>query len=286
MQTYTSEYARRLGVRYVHQELNLLPTLTVAENLFLQNLPSRFGFIARAQLQRDARAALSRAGLSTLEPTTPVADLGVGERQLIEIAGALVGDCRILILDEPTAALSEVESGLLFEQIRRIADTGVAVLYISHKLEEVLALCDRVSVLRDGRLISTSDADDLSPDLLLAEITGVADQAQAVFVSHRQTKVALGVKKLHNEVVAPLCLEVFRGERVGIAGLVGSGRSELFRLIYGAEPGDGGEILVTGVLRPPFRSPHEAMCHGVGFDTEDLKLDGLLVSQSIEGSTN
>ncbi|MBE0630685.1 MAG: sugar ABC transporter ATP-binding protein, partial [Burkholderia vietnamiensis] len=145
--------AEALGVRMVMQELNLLPTLTVAENLFLNRLPRRFGIIDRARLRADARAAMAQVGLDAIDPDTPVGALGIGHQQMVEIARNLIGDCRVLILDEPTAMLTAREVELLFEQIDRLKARGVAIVYISHRLEELARVAERVAVLRDGRLV-------------------------------------------------------------------------------------------------------------------------------------
>ena len=149
--------AEALGVRMVMQELNLLPTLTVAENLFLNRLPRRFGIIDRARLRDDARAAMAQVGADAVDPDTPVGALGIGHQQMVEIARNLIGDCRVLILDEPTAMLTAREVELLFEQIDRLKARGVAIVYISHRLEELARVAERVAVLRDGRLVHAGD---------------------------------------------------------------------------------------------------------------------------------
>ncbi|HDR9724185.1 TPA: sugar ABC transporter ATP-binding protein, partial [Burkholderia aenigmatica] len=149
--------AEALGVRMVMQELNLLPTLTIAENLFLNRLPRRFGIIDRARLRDDARAAMAQVGLDTVDPDTPVGALGIGHQQMVEIARNLIGDCRVLILDEPTAMLTAREVELLFDQIDRLKARGVAIVYISHRLEELARVAERVAVLRDGRLVHAGD---------------------------------------------------------------------------------------------------------------------------------
>src|SRR5580698_7543608 len=166
--------AEALGVRMVMQELNLLPTLSVAENLFLNRLPQRgmFGWIDRAKLREDARHAMAQVGLDAIDPDTLVGTLGIGHQQMVEIARNLIGDCRVLILDEPTAMLTAREVDLLFEQIERLKSRGVALVYISHRLEELKRIAKRAAVLRDGRLVHVDTMSNLSSDKLVTLMVG------------------------------------------------------------------------------------------------------------------
>ncbi len=188
--------AERLGIRFVMQELNLISTLSVAENIFLDALPSRFGFVRRAALDAAARAAMVTVGLSGIDPRTPVGALGVGEQQMVEIARGLAGKCRVLILDEPTASLTAPEAELLFENIARLSRDGIAVVYISHRMEEILRLADRVTILRDGQVVSTRPASELTVDEIVRRMVG-RDLGDADTVSTAQSgSPLLSVEKL------------------------------------------------------------------------------------------
>ena len=169
----TRSDAEALGVRMVMQELNLLPTLSVAENLFLNRLPQRgLGWIDRAKLREDARHAMAQVGLDAIDPDTLVGELGIGHQQMVEIARNLIGDCRVLILDEPTAMLTAREVDLLFEQVDRLKSRGVALVYISHRLEELARVAERAAVLRDGRLVHVDAMHNLTSDKLVTLMVG------------------------------------------------------------------------------------------------------------------
>lgn len=275
--------AERLGVRMVLQELNLLPTLTVAENLFLDNLPSRAGWIARGRLREMAREAMARVGLEAIDPDTPVAALGVGHQQMVEIARNLIGECRVLVLDEPTAMLTAREVDLLFEQIQRLRDAGVAIVYISHRLEELAKVAQRVAVLRDGQLVAVEPIDRYSSDELVTLMVG-REVGEAIDLGERQIGAPLlQIKHLSRHgKVDDVSFSVRAGEIYGISGLIGAGRTELLRLIYGADRADSGEVAIGNPLVPvQVRSPAEAVRNGIALITEDRKGEGLLLGQPI-----
>ncbi|MDQ7985240.1 sugar ABC transporter ATP-binding protein [Pseudomonas sp. G34] len=275
--------AERLGVRMVLQELNLLPTLTVAENLFLDNLPSRGGWIARGRLREMAREAMARVGLEAIDPDTPVAALGVGHQQMVEIARNLIGDCRVLVLDEPTAMLTAREVDLLFEQIQRLRDAGVAIVYISHRLEELAKVAQRVAVLRDGQLVAVEPIDRYSSDELVTLMVG-RDVGDAIDLGERQIGAPLlQISNLSRRgKVDDVSFSVRAGEIYGISGLIGAGRTELLRLIYGADRADSGQVAIGNPPVPVrVRSPAEAVGHGIALITEDRKGEGLLLGQPI-----
>lgn len=279
----TRREAERLGVRMVLQELNLLPTLTVAENLFLDNLPSRGGWISRGRLREMARQAMAQVGLESVDPDTPVAALGVGHQQMVEIARNLIGDCRVLVLDEPTAMLTAREVDLLFEQIQRLRERGVAIVYISHRLEELAKIAQRVAVLRDGRLVAVERMDRYSSDELVTLMVG-REVGEAIDLGDRQIGAPLlQVRNLSRRgKVEDVSFDVRAGEIFGISGLIGAGRTELLRLIYGADAADGGQLLLGDPPSPiTVRSPAEAVSHGIALITEDRKGEGLLLGQSI-----
>ncbi|MDN7455299.1 sugar ABC transporter ATP-binding protein [Burkholderia cenocepacia] len=280
--------AEALGVRMVMQELNLLSTLTVAENLFLNRLPRRFGIIDRARLRDDARAAMAQVGLDAVDPDTPVGALGIGHQQMVEIARNLIGDCRVLILDEPTAMLTAREVELLFEQIDRLKARGVAIVYISHRLEELARVAERVAVLRDGRLVHAGDMAATTSDGLVTLMVGREIGEHIDLGERRFGAPRLAVSGLtRGTAVRDVSLEVRAGEIFGISGLIGAGRTELLRLIYGADTPDAGTIAVGQPLKPArIASPVDAVKHGIALITEDRKGEGLLLSQSITANVS
>jgi len=284
--------AEALGVRMVMQELNLLPTLTVAENLFFDNLPRRgpraLGWIDRRRLARDAHRALARVGLDSIDPDTPVGALGIGHQQMVEIARNLIGDTRVLIFDEPTAMLTDREVDLLFDQIARLKANGVAIVYISHRLEELARIADRVAVLRDGRLVHTARMADVSSERLVTLMVGRVIGERIDLGERRIGAPLLKVQGLgRGDVVHDVSFEVREGEILGVSGLIGAGRTELMRLIYGADRADSGTIAVG---RPPtpvhIGSPADAVRHGIALITEDRKGEGLLLPHSIAANVS
>ncbi len=275
--------AERLGIRFVMQELNLFPTLSVAENIYLDALPSRFGFVRRAALDAAARGAMETVGLTDIDPRTPVGTLGVGEQQMVEIARGLAGTCRVLILDEPTASLTDREAELLFKKIARLRREGIAVVYISHRMEEILRLADRVTILRDGQLVSTHAASELTVDEIVRRMVG-RDIGDADTVSTAQPgppllrvqNLCLGAR------VRDVSFSVQPGEILGFAGLMGSGRTETMRAVFGADQPESGNVYLGGSELPArIRGPRDAVRLGVALLTEDRKGQGLLLPRSI-----
>ncbi|MBG6848515.1 sugar ABC transporter ATP-binding protein [Pseudomonas aeruginosa] len=278
--------AAALGVRMVMQELNLLPTLSVAENLFLHDLPRRAGWIDRRRLRAAAREAMAQVGLEAIDPDTLVGDLGIGHQQMVEIARNLIGDCRLLILDEPTAMLTAREVDMLFEQVERLRERGVAIVYISHRLEELARISQRIAVLRDGRLVCVEPIERYDADQLVTLMVG-RDLGERFDLGPRQTGAPLlRVERLSRRgKVHEVSFEVRAGEIFGISGLIGSGRTELLRLIYGADRADGGQVLLGDPpQRLSLRSPADSVRQGVALITEDRKGEGLLLDQSISAN--
>ncbi|HEP7904908.1 TPA: sugar ABC transporter ATP-binding protein [Pseudomonas aeruginosa] len=278
--------AEALGVRMVMQELNLLPTLSVAENLFLHDLPRRAGWIDRRRLRAAAREAMAQVGLEAIDPDTLVGDLGIGHQQMVEIARNLIGDCRLLILDEPTAMLTAREVDMLFEQVERLRERGVAIVYISHRLEELARISQRIAVLRDGRLVCVEPIERYDADQLVTLMVG-RELGERFDLGPRQTGAPLlRVERLSRRgKVHEVSFEVRAGEIFGISGLIGSGRTELLRLIYGADRADGGQVLLGDPSqRLSLRSPADSVRQGVALITEDRKGEGLLLDQSISAN--
>ena len=273
--------AEALGVRIVLQELSLVNTLSVAENLFLRDLPRRFGFVDYPTLHARAAVLMAEVGLGALDPATPVSQLGIGQQQMVEIAATLNGECRLLILDEPTAMLSAREVDLLFAQIARLKSLGVAILYISHRLEETRRIADTISVLRDGALVATRNAADFATADMVRLMVGreVGEQLERTHTAGGPVRLRVeGLRR--GSAVRGVDFTVHAGEIFGIAGLVGSGRTETLRMIFGADRPDGGRIEVDGA-EVRSGSPRDAVRHGVGLVSEDRKGEGLLLPQAV-----
>jgi ribose transport system ATP-binding protein len=275
--------AERAGIHIIHQELRALDTLSVAENLFLDQLPSRWGVVDQRALQTNARAALELVGLSELDPTTPLGQLGIGRRQLVEIAGALARPCRLLILDEPTAALTAPEIDTLFAHLDRLRREGVGLVYISHRMGEIQRIADRVTVLRDGRLVATRPAAELSPDDAVRLMVGNEWSAATQRARRVAGRMALRVEDLcAGDRVRDVSFEVRQGEILGLSGLVGSGRTETLRALFGADLAERGRVLVGDALAPvQIGAPRDAVRAGIGLIPEDRKAHGLLLARSV-----
>jgi ribose transport system ATP-binding protein len=280
--------AEARGVRIVMQELNLIGNLTVAENIFLERLPARFGFIRYAKLRQAAREAMEKVGLEDVDPATPVHALGVGRQQMVEIAAGLSRRCRVLALDEPTASLTESEVGLLFTQIRRLKAEGVGIIYISHRIEEVLSIADRVTVLRDGRVVGTRTTKDLDPDAVIRMMVGRDLGHADLTPAGPRGPLALRVVGLTSgDRVRDVSFEAYRGEILGVAGLMGSGRTETMRAIFGADRPQAGAIYLHGNNRPArIRRPRDAVRRGIALLTEDRKEQGLFLPLSVRANVS
>jgi ABC-type sugar transport system ATPase subunit len=272
--------AARVG--FIHQELNLFPNLSVAENLFLGAFPRRFGlWIDRSALRLRARALLAQVSLD-VSPDALVETLSPGERQLVEIAKALAADARVIIFDEPTTSLTARETERLFTLIARLRAEGRALIYISHALKDVLHLCDRVLVLRDGRAVACAAAAETSEDKLIALMVG-RDLAQLFPPRDVRPSEAplVEVRDLSQPGIAEgISFTLHKGEVLGIGGLMGAGRSELARMLFGLDPISRGEIRVDGA-RYLHRSPAESIRRGLAFLTESRREEGLLMNGPI-----
>jgi ribose transport system ATP-binding protein len=272
--------AFRAGIRVVHQELSMLSEMTVAENLMFERLPQRRGIVDYRETNRRAAQLLDEVGLD-VQPTTQVARLGVAQMQLIEIAKTLVFESKLLILDEPTATLTSKEVDRLFDILRRLKARGVTILYISHRLQEIGEIGDRVTVLRDGQLVATRPLAGLTIPEIVRMMVGRSITDERAFRGDVEVSgEALRVVGLRRDARSPeVSFSVGKGEIVGVAGLVGSGRTETARAIFGADPKIAGDIYVEGE-RARIESPKDAVRGGLCLMTEDRKGQGLLLGMS------
>ena len=269
------------GIGMIHQELKLLPKLSIAENVFLGRYPMRLGRVDRTAMSQRARKGLQRLGLD-ISPERMVEGLSTGKQQLIEIAKALTLDARLLILDEPTAALGGEETQLLFEQIARLKADGVGIIYISHRLEEIRQIADRIVVMRDGSKVQQFDSGDVPIRTIVEAMVGRSLERMFPPVQEPAEEVVLEVRGLVSgeNAFRDINFSVRKGEVFGIAGLMGAGRTEVVRAITGADPVASGEVLLHGKTITP-RSPKEAIRNGVVLVPEDRKLQGLVLDHSI-----
>jgi ABC-type sugar transport system ATPase subunit len=274
-------YAQTLGVAMVYQEFALASHLSIAENLYMGREPGRFGFVNRRAESQEARGLLERVGLHT-DPDRTVSGLTVAEMQRVEIAKALAIDAKVVIMDEPTATLAEKEIEGLFEVIRDLQSHGIAILYISHRLDEIFRIADRVTVMRDGKIVDTLPIDDLDEDKLVRLMVG-----RDIENLYPKTEVEIGDVVLRAEgitrghVLKDCSFEVRSGEILGFAGLVGAGRTELARAVFGADRIDSGTIELDG-RKLHIRGPQNAIDAGIGYLTEDRKGEGLALQLGVD----
>jgi ABC-type sugar transport system ATPase subunit len=269
--------AKLAGVHVVYQEFALFPQLSVAENIFLGNeRRNRLGFVDYQRTRKEASELMRKLGVA-LDPRATVASLSVADQQMVEIGRAITHNVRLLILDEPTAVIAGREVALLFERLRRLRESGVCVLFISHRLDEVFALCDRVTILKDGRLIGTHDTGDVTRERLISLMVG-RDLGEMFPPRRAATKIGLPVLRTDavsiGDRVRDISIEVRAGEIVALAGMVGAGRTDLVLGLFGAVAISSGTVLVDG-KRCTAMSPAKAIRLGMGLVTEDRKSQGL-----------
>jgi ribose transport system ATP-binding protein len=276
--------AQRLGISMIHQELNLMPHLTVAQNIFIGREPrGRVPFMLDDRALNDSAAALFEKLRLHLDPRKRVSALSVAQQQMVEIAKALSFNASILIMDEPTAALTDKEIDELFRITRQLRSEGVGIVHISHRLQELKQISDRVTVMRDGRVIDTIPTPDATIDKIISMMVGrTIFEAAPEVPEHTNPEVVLEVRNLNRgRVIRDVSFSVHRGEIVGIAGLVGAGRTEVARAVFGADPVDSGEVFVHG-KRVRIQSPTDAVRNGIGYLSEDRKRYGLALGLNVE----
>ncbi len=280
--------AERAGVAVVFQELSLVRELTVGENVFLGREPSRFGVIDWDRLFSQAAAFLCELGVD-IDPRARVGSLGTGRQQMVEIAKALSHDARILVLDEPTAALTDVESEHLFTVLGSLRERDIGIIYISHRLKEILGISDRITVLRDGKTVDTAHAARMNEQRLIIQMVGREVSQLFPRTNRRVGDVAFETRHINvpdparreRLLVHDVSFAIRKGEVLGIAGLMGAGRTELLTALFGASPtGFSGEVLLDG--RPlQIRHPADAIARGIGLVTEDRKRSGLVLDETV-----
>ena len=280
--------AKQLGIAIIYQELALAPNLTVAENIYLGREPSRAGLIDRGAMIAGVESVLHRLG-ATFTARDKVAELSIAERQLVEIARAVHARSRVLIMDEPTTTLSERETERLFALVRQLKQEGLAIVYISHRMKEVYELSDRVSVLRDGTYVGTLEREAINPAAVVRMMVGrdLSSFYKKEHDAHQSRgRIIFSVRDIADgRRIQPCSFDIHEGEVLGIAGLVGAGRTELARLIYGADAKISGTVAVDG-KEVGIRSPQDAIEAGIAYLTEDRKLLGLMLDMSVAENIN
>ena len=279
----SADAVRRAGVAMIFQEMSLIPTLSVAQNIFLNREPKgRLGLVDDERIVRDTRKLFDEFGV-TIDPEAPLAELGAGQRQLTEIVKALSERSRILILDEPTSALSAAEVDRLFVLMRRLKSDGAAIIYVSHRMDEIMRIADRATIIRDGRRAITAPLSELSLAAIIEHIVGRASRGLGGVERGEETggEALVELRKVSGaRKPRSVDLVICRGEVLGAAGLLGSGRSSLARLLFGLEPLTAGEILIKGV-KANIGSPRDAIAAGVALIPEDRLLEGLIAQHSV-----
>jgi ribose transport system ATP-binding protein len=277
--------AQAVGIGIIHQELQLMNHLTVAENIFIGREPKKaFGlFLDDNKLNRQAAELLAHMNLK-LDPRTNVGGLTVARQQMVEIAKALSFNSRVLIMDEPTAALNNAEIAELFKMIRELKARGVGIIYISHKMDELKQISDRVTVLRDGEYVATVPTADTAIETIIGMMVGRKLNDERVEAAGPAGDVALEVRNLNGgPLVRDVSFSLRKGEILGFAGLMGAGRTEVARAIFGADPLQSGDILVNG-KKVSIRTPKQAVAAGIGYLSEDRKRFGLAIGMDVEAN--
>ena len=281
------QQAQAGGVSTIFQEINLVPYRSVAENIFMGREPRRFGFIDWRRMNRQARAALARLDVR-IDVTKPLLTYNVALQQMVAVARAVSFESKLVVMDEPTSSLDEREVRTLFDVIRGLRDSGVAVVFITHRLDELYEVCDRVTIMRDGHTVAERPMAGITKLELVAAMLGkdlgdVRREGQTGFTAgtHRAAQTLLETHGLHRgRALRDASVSVGVGEIVGLAGLLGSGRTEVARAIFGADPLDGGELRFRG-MTGAFRTPADAIRAGIGFCTEDRKAEGIIPHLSV-----
>ena len=273
--------AEKAGIVFIYQEINSLFDLTVEENLFMgKEITKGFGICDKKAMRAKAREVMDKMGVN-IDVGATMSDLSVGQQQMVEICKALMADAKVLIMDEPTAALTQSETEVLFEVINSLRAKGVSIVYISHRMEEIFELCDRITILRDGQYIGTEYIKDITMDDVVQMMIG---REIGERYPKRDCKIGGEVLRVeglsHEKYFKDVSFTVHAGEVLGVSGLMGAGRTEIMHTIFGSYPASGGKIFIDG-FEHHIRNPREAIAAGIGFITEDRKTEGLLLEKSI-----
>lgn len=279
-----TKQAQALGVAIIHQELNMCQHLSVAANMFLGREILKGGHLDTAEMNRQAREQLAKLGIHDLDPNTTVGDLTVGRQQMVEIAKALLINAKVLVMDEPSSALSNAEIEEMFRIVRELRSQGCAIVYISHRLQELHHIVDSVTIMRDGHYITEGKFTDFTMEQIIANMVGHEITNQFPRDTVPRGKKVLEVKHLRaGRMVKDVSFDAYEGEVLGFSGLVGAGRTETMRAIFGADPKDGGEIILDG-KKLTIHSPADAIRQGIVLAPEDRKKDGLCTKLSIRSN--
>lgn len=282
----TSE-AEQAGIAMIHQELSLLTTMTAAENIFMNKMPKNaFGMVDYGRMNRECRESLKRLGIDYISPKTIVRDMSVSEQQLLEICKAMSYNAKLLIMDEPTASLTEKEVSFLLKIVKQMRDEGVSILYISHKLEEILEIADDITVLRDGHHIATEPAADMTEQKMVNMMVGrnFEGAEKRDFITDYEGKTPiLSVRNLYDAggKVKNVSFDLYEGEVLGLTGLVGAGRTETLQCIFGANAIKSGQIFING-KEVKITSCKDAINHGLGLIPEGRKIQGLFLKMNVK----
>lgn len=275
--------AREAGIACVYQELNIVKMLPVVDNVFMgRRITNKFGLLDYHRMHEEAGRALSSLGHAEIDTRMECSKLGIGQQQMVEIAKAITQHAKLIIMDEPTSSLGEQEVKQLMDTVRLLRDRGIAILFVSHKLEELFELCERVTVMRDGEHILTRDMSEMTEDSLIEAMVGRTLENQYPKVPVPRGEMVMKVDKLSQiGVLREVSFEAYAGEILVFAGLVGAGRTETMRAIFAAEKPDSGEITLKG-KKITFKDPGQAIRAGLAFLTEDRKGQGLVLSESVK----
>lgn len=275
-----------LGLAMIHQEFNLVDRLTIAQNIFLGREPKlAAGFVDFRKMNREAQRIMET--LQDFTPvTTPLERIKVAQKQLVEIAKAVSFDCKLIVMDEPTAVLTERETVILFDTIRKLKEKGVSVIYISHRLVEIKQVCDKVTILRDGKLVTTKNTSEVTEHEIANLMVGrEVENSYSMPVTGNPDDIVLEVNGVSDQLLQDVSFKVRRGEIIGFSGLVGAGRTELMEFIFGLRKVQQGKLFINGE-RAFIHSPSQALQNNIGFATEDRKQSGVIASRSISDNIN